>query len=105
MNKLLWGIVPLMLVAMVACGGKDEPIIPDKPNQEEPKPEEPKPEPDPMPEVEKFYKGTTMSFANYLIDFGLVYRENGEVTNPYKSVKAHGANIVRLQLDRVAFPE
>ena len=105
MNKLLWGIVPLMLVAMVACGGKDEPIIPDKPNQEEPKPEEPKPEPDPMPEVEKFYKGTTMSFANYLIDFGLVYRENGEVTNPYKSVKAHGANIVRLQLDRVAFNE
>ena len=94
-----------MLVAMVACGGKDEPIIPDKPNQEEPKPEKPKPEPDPMPEVEKFYKGTTMSFANYLIDFGLVYRENGEVTNPYKSVKAHGANIVRLQLDRVAFNE
>lgn len=94
-----------MLVAMVACGGKDEPIIPDKPNQEKPKPEEPKPEPDPMPEVEKFYKGTTMSFANYLIDFGLVYREGGEVTNPYKSVKAHGANIVRLQLDRVAFNE
>ena len=105
MNKLLWGIVPLMLVAMVACGGKDEPIIPDNPNQEEPKPEEPKPEPDPMPEVEKFYKGTTMSFANYLIDLGLVYREGGEVTNPYKSVKAHGANIVRLQLDRVAFNE
>ena len=46
-----------------------------------------------------------MSFANYLIDFGLVYRENGEETNPYKSVKAHGANIVRLQLDRVAFNE
>ena len=89
----------------MACGGKDEPIIPDKPNQEEPKPEDPNPEPDPMPEVEKFYKGTTMSFANYLIDFGLVYREGGEVTNPYKSVKAHGANIVRLQLDRVAFNE
>jgi arabinogalactan endo-1,4-beta-galactosidase len=35
----------------------------------------------------------------------LVYREGGEVTNPYKSVKAHGANIVRLQLDRVAFNE
>lgn len=94
-----------MLVAMVACGGDEEIKFPDKPNQEEPKPEEPKPEPDPMPEVEKFYKGTTMSFANYLIDFGLVYRENGEVTNPYKSVKAHGANIVRLQLDRVAFNE
>ena len=93
------------MLAVVACGGDKEIKFPDKPNQEEPKPEEPKPEPDPMPEVEKFYKGTTMSFANYLMDFGLVYRENGEVTNPYKSVKAHGANIVRLQLDRVAFNE
>ena len=93
------------MLAVVACGGDKEIKFPDKPNQEEPKPEEPKPEPDPMPEVEKFYKGTTMSFANYLIDFGLVYREGGEVTNPYKSVKAHGANIVRLQLDRVAFNE
>jgi arabinogalactan endo-1,4-beta-galactosidase len=46
-----------------------------------------------------------MWFANYLIDFGLVYRENGEVTNPYTSVKNHGANIVRLQLDRQAFSE
>ena len=27
------------------------------------------------------------------------------MTNPYKSVKAHGANIVRLQLDRVVFPD
>jgi arabinogalactan endo-1,4-beta-galactosidase len=105
MKKLLWGIVPMLMLAVVACGGDKEIKFPDKPNQEEPKPEEPKPEPDPMPEVEKFYKGTTMSFANYLIDFGLVYRENGEVTNPYKSVKAHGANIVRLQFDRVAFNE
>ena len=103
MKKLLWGIVPLMMLTAVACGGDEDIKFPDSPNQEEPKPEEPKP--DPVPEVEKFYKGTTMSFANYLIDFGLVYRENGEVTDPYKSVKAHGANIVRLQLDRVAFNE
>ena len=99
-----------MTLATVACGGDEEIKFPDTPNQEEPKPEDPKqdepePEPEPTPETEKFYKGTTMSFANYLIDFGLVYRENGEVTDPYKSVKAHGANIVRLQLDRVAFSE
>ena len=96
----------MLMLAAVACGGDEEIKFPDNPNQEEPKPEpKPEPEPEPTPEVEKFYKGTTMSFANYLIDFGLVYRENGEVTNPYKSVKAHGANIVRLQLDRVAFNE
>ena len=74
MKKILWGIVPLMMVALVACGGNDEPIFPDGPNKEEPKPE---PDPEPVPEVETFYKGTTMSFANYLIDFGLVYREGG----------------------------
>ena len=94
----------MAMFAFVACGGDEYVKFPDNPNQEEPKPE-PEPTPDPVPEVETFYKGTTMSFANYLIDFGLVYRENGEITNPYTSVKNHGANIVRLQLDRQAFSE
>ncbi|MBO5831422.1 MAG: glycosyl hydrolase 53 family protein, partial [Alistipes sp.] len=102
MKKLLLLVIPMLLA--VACGGEEPIIFPDDPNKEHPTPE-PEPTPDPVPEVETFYKGTTMSFTNYLIDFGLVYRENGEVTNPYKSVKAHGANIVRLQLDRVAFSE
>ena len=85
-----------MILAAVACGGDEEIKFPDDPNQEEPKPDpKPEPEPEPEPEVEKFYKGTTMSVANYLIDSGLTFRENGEVTNPYKSAKAHGANIVR----------
>ena len=44
-----------------------------------------------------------MSFANFMQDLGLVYREGGQVVDPYASIKAHGANIVRLQLDRVAF--
>ena len=92
------------MFAFVACGGDEDVKFPDNPNQEDPKPE-PEPTPEPMPEVETFYKGTTMSFANYLIDFGLVYRENGVETNPYTSVKNHGANIVRLQLDRQAFSE
>ena len=92
------------MFAFVACGGDEDVKFPDNPNHEEPKPE-PEPTPDPVPEVETFYKGTTMSFTNYLIDFGLVYRENGVETNPYTSVKNHGANIVRLQLDRQAFSE
>ena len=96
MKRLLLLVVPVLLA--VACGGDEDVRIPNDPNKEQPTPE-------PVPDVEVFYKGTTMSFANYLVDFGLVYREGGEVTNPYKSVKAHGANIVRLQLDRQAFSE
>jgi arabinogalactan endo-1,4-beta-galactosidase len=96
MKRLLLLVVPVLLA--VACGGDEDVRIPNDPNKEQPTPE-------PIPDVEVFYKGTTMSFANYLIDFGLVYRENGEVTNPYRSVKNHGANIVRLQLDRQAFSE
>ena len=40
-----------------------------------------------------------MSFAQYVRDLGLVYRENGVETDPYESMKRHGANIVRLQLN------
>ena len=102
MKKLTWVLMFVAVVALVACGDKDNFVIPEDPNKEQPTPE---PEPEPTPDVEVFYKGTTMSFANYMLDFGLVYREGGEVTNPYTSVKNHGANIVRLQLDRVAFNE
>lgn len=49
-------------------------------------------------------KGGTMSFAQYLIDKGLTYREQGVVTDPYTSIKRHGATVVRLQLNMVAFP-
>ena len=100
MKKLTWVLMFVAVVALVACGDKDNFVIPEDPNKEQPTPE-----PEPTPDVEVFYKGTTMSFANYMLDFGLVYREGGEVTNPYTSVKNHGANIVRLQLDRVAFNE
>ena len=104
MKKLTWVLMFVAVVALVACGDKDNFVIPEDPNKEQPTPE-PEPEPEPTPDVEVFYKGTTMSFANYMLDFGLVYRENGEVTNPYTSVKNHGANIVRLQLDRQPFAE
>ena len=65
----------------------------------------PGPDPQPAPELslDRFYKGTTMCFASYMQDCGLVYREKGAVKDPYSSVKEHGANIVRLQLDYVAF--
>lgn len=106
MKKLTWVLMFVAVVALVACGDKDNFVIPEDPNKEQPTPEpEPEPEPEPTPDVEVFYKGTTMSFANYMLDFGLVYREKDVATNPYTSVKNHGANIVRLQLDRQPFAE
>ncbi len=111
MKKSIWGIIPIVMFAFVACGGDEDLKLPN--NNDVEQPDDPNkgeddgddPEPTPTPEVDKFYKGTTMSFANYMIDFGLTYREGGEVTNPYISIKDHGANIVRLQLDRQPFAE
>lgn len=52
-----------------------------------------------------FMKGSTMSFVAYLEDQGLTYRENGRVADPYRSLRAHGANCVRLQLDLEPFAD
>lgn len=104
MKRLLWAIMPIVMLVVVACSGDEETKLPDNNGNEQPDNPDNGGE-EPTPEMDKFYKGTTMSFANYLIDCGLVYRENGVETNPYKSVKAHGANIVRLQLDRLPFAE
>ena len=116
MKKLIWGIVPFVMFAFVACGGDEDVNLPSNDDVEQPddpnggeddgnEGDDPEPGPMPTPEAKKFYKGTTMSFANYLIDFGLTYREDGQVKNPYESIKDHGANIVRLQLDRQPFSE
>ena len=96
MKRALW-IIAIFALLVTACDTGDTPPSHVVPPHDEPE------RPEPLPTEEKFYKGTTMSFANYLMDFSLEYRENGKVTDPYKSVKSHGANIVRLQLDRVAF--
>lgn len=85
-----------MLLA-AACSGGDGPA-------QQPTPTPPAPDDEPVgPSDLPFYKGTTMSFANYMQEVGLVYRENGVPTDPYESVKCHGANVVRLQLDMVPF--
>ena len=96
MKRALW-IIAIFALLVTACDTGDTPPSHVVPPHDEPE------RPEPLPTEEKFYKGTTMSFANYLMDFSLEYRENGKVTDPYKSVKSHGANIVRLQLDRVEF--
>ena len=91
MKSFTWLVVPVLTLCMCACGGTGE-IEPD-----------PAPVSDKTPGKSIFYKGTTMCFASYLQDAGLKYRENGQETDPYKSVARHGGNCVRLQLDRVPF--
>lgn len=91
MRKILYPVVCLASLLAVACGGHVDPIEP------------PVVVPEQTPGKDFFYKGTTMSFASYLQDFGLKYREGGVETDPYVSVARHGANCVRLQLDQVPF--
>lgn len=108
-----WFAMLMMAAALVACGGGDDEVVTPEP---EPTPTPtPSPSPDPgagdnpvvIPEYFStgFMKGSTMSFAQYLLDWGLTYCENGTATDPYRSMKSHGANIVRLQLNFEAFPK
>ena len=110
-----WISMLMMAAALVACGGGGD-------DGEEPQPEPtptptPTPTPDPNPDPTPgptdapsyfstgFMKGSTMSFVSFLEEYGLQYLESGTVTDPYLSMKNHGANIVRLQLNYEAFPK
>ena len=46
---------------------------------------------------DEYYIGSSMNFASYLQDHGVVYKEGGVPTDPYASIAAHGGNIVRLE--------
>ena len=103
-----WFWLLLTTVALCACGGGgDDSSTGGGEGEQTPspspddKPDDPQPENPDAPEFFStgFMKGSTMSFAQYVRDLGLVYRENGVETDPYESMKRHGANIVRLQLN------
>ena len=109
-----WFWLLLTTVALCACGGSgDDSSTGGGEGAETPspspddKPDDPQPENPDAPEFFStgFMKGSTMSFAQYVRDLGLIYRENGVETDPYESMKRHGANIVRLQLNFEAFPK
>lgn len=59
---------------------------------------------DPDPEnkdsviVEQFYFGADLSYVNQILDHGGQYRDVGEVRDPYKIFKDHGANLARFRL-------
>lgn len=85
-----------------ACGSDNDDPAPQPVSPENPDPGQPVVVPEYF--STGFMKGSTMSFAQFEQDFGLVYRENGVAKDPYESLKAHGANIVRLQLNYEDFP-
>ena len=89
----------MMCAATIVACGKDNGSLPDEPaNPDTPEvPETPSDAPEYF--SDGFMKGSTMCFASYEQDLGLVYRENGVEKDPYVSMKEHGANIVRLQLN------
>lgn len=49
-------------------------------------------------DVEGFYFGVDLSYVNEVEDCGAVFRENGEVRDPFELFADHGANLVRARL-------
>jgi arabinogalactan endo-1,4-beta-galactosidase len=45
-----------------------------------------------------FYFGADLSYVNQILDHNGVYKDGGEVKNPYQIFKDHGTNLVRLRL-------
>lgn len=46
----------------------------------------------------EFAMGVDLSYVNQVEDHGGVYRDSGQVRDPFKILESHGANIVRLRL-------
>lgn len=95
---ILLASIALISMTAASCGGDE----PEKGGEDTPEEEEVTVE-SKTPGTDLFYKGSTMCFASYMQDLGLSYKENGAETDPYVTMKNHGATCVRLQLDQVAF--
>lgn len=103
----------MLAAALVACGGDGNGEDGEEPTPTPPVTPTPTPDPDPTPGPvvtpeyfsTGFMKGSTMSFASFLESYGLQYLEQDKVTDPYLSMKNHGANIVRLQLNKEPFAQ
>jgi len=46
----------------------------------------------------QFVMGADLSYVNQILEHGGVYRDSGQVKDPYRIFKDHGANLVRLRL-------
>ena len=47
---------------------------------------------------DKFVMGADMSFTNQVQDYGGVYSDSGKVRDPFRIMKDHGCNLVRVRL-------
>jgi len=56
------------------------------------------PEPNPTDDPKEFYFGADLSYVNQILDHSGVYRDQGEVRDPYRIFKDHGTALVRLRL-------
>ena len=75
-RKLFFPVILCVLAA--ACQPQEEPEIPAEKNQ--------------------LYLGADLSYVNEVEDCGSVYREEGQVIDPYQLFSQKGANIIRLRL-------
>jgi len=48
--------------------------------------------------AEEFAMGVDLSYVNQIEDHGGIYRDSGEVRDPFQIMKSHGANMVRVRL-------
>lgn len=46
----------------------------------------------------QFVMGADLSYVNQILEHGGLYRDNGQVKDPYQIFRDHGANLVRLRL-------
>jgi arabinogalactan endo-1,4-beta-galactosidase len=50
------------------------------------------------PQEDTFYFGADLSYVNQVLDHGGVYKDQGEVRNPYRIFKNHGTTLARFRL-------
>jgi arabinogalactan endo-1,4-beta-galactosidase len=48
--------------------------------------------------LNQFVMGADLSYANQILDHGGVYKDSGEIRDPYRIFYDHGTNLVRLRL-------
>jgi arabinogalactan endo-1,4-beta-galactosidase len=48
--------------------------------------------------TDEFVMGVDLSYVNQILDHGGVYKDSGEIENPYAVFKKHGSNVVRFRL-------
>ncbi len=47
---------------------------------------------------DQFVMGADLSFANQIMEHGGIFRDSGQMEDPYVIFKAHGANVIRFRL-------